>query len=86
MERDACESDTWLLLEGGCPICDAEVDIISIGGTASELREWKVSETVDRTLWGDESARAMNAVLALEFKCANGHRHYIEKNPWGDWN
>jgi hypothetical protein len=78
------ESDTFILLEGGCPVCDADVEIIHIGGIAEEMESFTVPETATRNWWRDDWQG--ETVLGLEFKCLNGHKHWIEKNRFGDWN
>jgi len=83
--------EIFSLFEGMCPTegCGAGVQPVSVGGTKQfiTLQPWVDGLDLDFNHW-DESrgiGNGLDTIGQMDFECAQGHKHTVEFNPWGDW-
>ena len=77
-------SQIHCLFEGLCPTCGSKVMLFRVGGTPRFLNEMVFMGDHEIQEW--KTAPEFDAGGSVEFKCENGHEHYIGYSfASGDW-
>jgi len=79
-------SEIFMLFEGTCPECEAEVEITSAGGAKEffAMQSWVGDIEAPLRMW--LAPREIDQVVgSVEFECVNGHKHCVEYGKWGEW-
>lgn len=74
----------FMLFEGRCPTCGAEVEIVEVSGLDQFLAEYQFIGEFEQHVWNAYGDGLDNDGM-VGFCCANGHRHEVYHHPSGDW-
>ncbi len=75
----------YCLFEGLCPVCGSEVTLIRVSGTRRFLDEMVFMGNHEICEW-KRATEFSKGGGGVEFKCKNGHEHYIGYSfASGDW-
>lgn len=82
------EQEIMMLFEGSCPQCSGSVEAVGAAGKKSftVAQPW-VLELPSYRPWNEDRGLGdgMDTIGSVNFECENGHKHYVEYSPFGDW-
>lgn len=81
------ESEVFQLFEGCCPTCKGDVEVVSAGGITKfqQQQTWLLELPIEFNYWCEDASLDFTIIGGVQFKCEDGHKHYIELNKFGDW-
>lgn len=77
-------STVWTLLEGTCPTCDAETEIVEVSGVEQFLRDYRFEGEFEQRIWAP-TPDGMGEDGVVRFVCPQGHEHAAYHLTCGDW-
>ena len=81
------ETDVFQLNEGCCPTCKGDAEIVHMGGITKFFEQYTYQDTDDvpKAHWAERPEDDLFIIGSIEWRCEDGHKHYVEVDRHGDW-